>query len=470
MIPAIPSFANASVLVVGDVMLDRYWKGDTSRMSPEAPVPVVGFQNVEDRAGGAANVAANLVALGCKAGLLGVIGNDEAGENLSQLLLKQGVDARFVQYDAAPTITKLRVLSRQQQLLRVDFEEKHAPFDQQQFQTQFAEMLSAYDVVVFSDYAKGALHQVQPLIAAAKAAGKYVVVDPKGCDFTPYMGADLITPNMSEFEGVVGPCADEELPAKAETLRQNLSLTALLVTRSEKGMSLVTDGAIEHIPTQALEVFDVTGAGDTVIATFAACMANVSFSEAMKVANLAAGVVVGKVGTATVSQAELQAAAVRYWGTGTGVLSELELITVVHAATESAEKIVMTNGCFDILHVGHIRYLQEARSLGDRLIVAVNDDASVKRLKGETRPINGVAERMEMLASLECVDWVVDFSEDTPQRLIEVVSPNILVKGGDYKPEDIAGFDHVMDNGGQVMVLTFHDGHSTSKIIERSRQ
>lgn len=470
MTAAIPVFNDVAVLVVGDVMLDRYWTGNTSRMSPEAPVPVVGYKDTEDRAGGAANVAANLVALGCKAGLLGVIGDDEAGHTLTSLLEQQGVDAHFSYYNSAPTITKLRVLSRQQQLLRVDFEEKNAAYNQADFAAQFKQLLERYDVVVFSDYAKGALQYVRSLILLAKQAGKAVVVDPKGTNFSVYTGADVITPNMSEFEGVMGECSDVELPAQGEALRQQLQLQALLLTRSEKGMSLITEEGIEHIPTQALEVFDVTGAGDTVIATFAACMLQTNLSQAMKVANLAAGVVVGKVGTATVSQAELQASAVRHWGTGIGVFSEPELLTIVHAASEAGERVVMTNGCFDILHVGHIRYLQEARRLGDRLVVAVNDDASVKRLKGESRPINGVAERMEMLASLECVDWVVPFAEDTPQRLIEAVSPNVLVKGGDYKAEDIAGYDHVTQHGGEVTILTFHDGHSTSKIIAKSQQ
>ncbi|MEW5755410.1 MAG: bifunctional D-glycero-beta-D-manno-heptose-7-phosphate kinase/D-glycero-beta-D-manno-heptose 1-phosphate adenylyltransferase HldE [Pseudomonadota bacterium] len=470
----IPAFEQAKLLVVGDLMLDRYWQGATSRISPEAPVPVVKVNHLEARAGGAGNVALNIAAFGAQVVLDGVAGADEAGEILRQVLIDAGVECQFERLSAVPTITKLRVLSRHQQLLRMDFEEHLGDYASAPLVARFRAHISQVQVVVLSDYAKGTLASVAELIQIARVAGVPVLVDPKGSDFAKYRGATLLTPNLSEFEAVVGPCADDaDLVAKGEALRAQLHLEALLITRSERGMTLLQQGCEPlHLPAQAREVFDVTGAGDTVISVLAASLAaGLELSEATALANLAAGIVVGKLGTATVSVAELRTA-IRQLEDGSlgeryGVLSEEALLHEIAHAKALGERIVMTNGCFDILHAGHVGYLEHARQLGDRLIVAVNDDASVSRLKGPTRPIVPLSRRMQVLAALRSVDWVVPFSEDTPERLIGRVLPDVLVKGGDYTPEQIAGHKAVRANGGEVVVLGFEEGCSTSEIIAR---
>ncbi|MPW30599.1 bifunctional D-glycero-beta-D-manno-heptose-7-phosphate kinase/D-glycero-beta-D-manno-heptose 1-phosphate adenylyltransferase HldE [Agarivorans sp. B2Z047] len=469
----LPEFAQAKVLVVGDVMLDRYWHGPTGRISPEAPVPVVKVEQIEERPGGAANVALNAVALGAGSTLLGMSGEDEAGIALENKLAAVGVECQFTKFADYPTITKLRVLSRHQQLIRLDFEENFHEVDSKDLTASFAEQVKQHQVVILSDYNKGALNQVGDLIALARDAGVPVLVDPKGSAFDKYRGATLLTPNFSEFEAVVGHCKDEdEIISKGEALIEQLDLEALLVTRSEHGMTLIRKGQPElHLAALAQEVYDVTGAGDTVISTLASSLAaGSSLDDACALANAAAGIVVGKLGTSTVSTIELANAVYGSQETGFGVLSEQQLKFALEAAKRRGETVVMTNGCFDILHAGHVSYLNHARTLGDRLIVAVNNDDSVKRLKGEGRPVNSVDRRMAVLAGLGAVDWVVDFSEDTPQRLIANLLPDLLVKGGDYKPEEIAGGQEVIANGGEVRVLNFEDGCSTSEIIKSIRQ
>ncbi|EKE70255.1 bifunctional D-glycero-beta-D-manno-heptose-7-phosphate kinase/D-glycero-beta-D-manno-heptose 1-phosphate adenylyltransferase HldE [Gallaecimonas xiamenensis] len=466
----LPAFDKAKVLVVGDVMLDRYWHGSTKRISPEAPVPVVKVEQREDRPGGAANVALNVAALGGQVELLGLVGIDEPAQTLGQTLASVGIKNNLQAVATHPTITKLRVLSRHQQLLRMDFEEPFAEGDAQLLRTPFESALAESGVVVLSDYAKGALADVPALIALARLAGKPVLVDPKGTDFARYKGATLLTPNLSEFEAVVGHCPDEDsLVQRGLGLIEQFDFEALLVTRSEHGMTLLEKGkAPLHLPATAKEVFDVTGAGDTVISTLASSLAaGSSLAEACAMANIAAGIVVGKLGTSTVSTVELSGALGQDKEQGLGALSEDQLVLAVRDAQQRGEKVVMTNGCFDILHAGHVSYLQQARALGQRLIVAVNDDDSVRRLKGDGRPVNNLERRMAVLAALGAVDWVVSFSEDTPQRLIAKVLPDLLVKGGDYKPEDIAGGSEVIANGGEVRVLGFEDGVSTTAIINR---
>ncbi|WP_133407706.1 bifunctional D-glycero-beta-D-manno-heptose-7-phosphate kinase/D-glycero-beta-D-manno-heptose 1-phosphate adenylyltransferase HldE [Parashewanella tropica] len=467
---SLPALENASVLVVGDVMLDRYWTGPTGRISPEAPVPVVKIDQNEDRPGGAANVALNIASLGGKVQLAGIIGNDETGESLTQVLKAQAVIPQWHKVADKPTITKLRVLSRHQQLIRLDFEEPFAEHDSEALMANSEQHLDDVSVVILSDYAKGAIADPTSFIAKAKSKNVKVLVDPKGSDFSRYQGASLITPNLSEFEAVVGKVeSEQDLEQKAEQLLKDFEIESILITRSEKGMTLVSQTEpVLHIPTVAREVYDVTGAGDTVISTLASCLAAGSdLAQACLIANTAAGIVVGKLGTSTVSRVELIEALNTHQGeSGLGVISEEQLLTTLKQAKAKGEKIVMTNGCFDILHAGHVSYLSQARNLGDRLIVAVNSDDSVKRLKGEERPINGLDRRMAVLAGLSAVDWVVPFSEDTPQRLIANLLPDLLVKGGDYQVEEIAGGQEVMAAGGEVKVLNFEDGISTTAIIE----
>lgn len=471
----IPDFSKARVLVAGDVMLDRYWVGPTSRISPEAPVPVVRIQKDETRPGGAANVALNVAALGARAHLLGVVGKDEAAQLLADTANRHGVLPDFIAAPDRPTITKLRILSRNQQLIRLDFEESLSvagAFDRDAYRMRYRLALTDLQAVILSDYGKGSLADVAELIAAARQLGKPVLIDPKGHDYRPYAGATLLTPNLSEFEAVVGKTRDEaDIVEKGENLRRELKLDALLVTRSEHGMTLIQPGqAPLHIPTAAREVFDVTGAGDTVIATLGAALAaGQPLPQACRLANAAAGVVVGKIGTATVTSVELQDALRSGHHEDSAVLAEDALVERVRAARARGERVVMTNGCFDILHVGHVKYLEAAKKLGDLLVVAVNTDDSVKRLKGPTRPLNSCEDRMKMLAGLKCVDWVAPFSEDTPARLIGRVLPDLLVKGGDYKPESIAGYDAVTASGGQVIALDFHQGYSTTRLIEKAR-
>jgi len=465
----LPDYKNAHVVIVGDLMLDRYWHGDTSRISPEAPVPVVHVGEIEERPGGAGNVALNITAVGGQATVHGLIGDDEAGVQLTKILEQAGIDCQLQQLVDKPTITKLRVISRHQQLIRLDFEGGFSESHVADFPAAMSKSAEQAGAIILSDYGKGTLSQIQALIAAANKINKPVLIDPKGTDFERYRGATLLTPNMTEFEAVVGKChSDAEIEDKGRQLMQSLDLQALLITRSERGMTLLQkDQSPIHLPTLAREVFDVTGAGDTVISVLAISLAaGESLAHATALANLAAGIVVSKLGTATASPQELKTALQEEHRIEGGMVSEEQLLVQVRAAQQSGEKVIMTNGCFDILHVGHVTYLQQARKLGDRLIVAVNADESVKRLKGESRPINTLDRRMAVLSALECVDWVVAFSEDTPERIMCEVLPDVLVKGGDYKPEQIAGGQCVIDAGGEVKVLDFIEGHSTTSMIE----
>ncbi len=467
----LPKFTNIKVLIVGDLMLDRYWHGSTKRISPEAPVPVVKVEQSEERPGGAGNVALNIASLGGSASLLGVTGNDEAADLLKARLQANQVSCDIISLNDFTTITKLRVISRHQQLIRLDFEEHSYQFEPQLLLEHFQQQLQQHNVIVLSDYDKGTLQNAQQFIQLAKSLNKKVIADPKGQDFSKYQGAYLLTPNMSEFEAIVGYCEnDDVLVEKAHTLREKLDIHALLITRSEKGMSLIDNLGHHHLPTQAHDVFDVTGAGDTVVAVTAlAIAAGMSLMDAVQLANIAASIVIAKLGTATVNTKELNTALREMTTLQRGIVDEEHLLSLISDAQEHGEKVIMTNGCFDILHAGHVAYLQQAKKLGDRLVVAVNDDASIKRLKGEERPVNTMERRMQVLAGLSCVDWVVGFYEDTPTRLICRLQPDVLVKGGDNDPQLIPGGDCVRENGGQVLVMDYLDNCSTTGLIRSIR-
>lgn len=472
MLKSLPDFDAVTLLVAGDVMLDRYWNGATERISPEAPVPVVRVTGDEARPGGASNVALNAASLGARVTLTGLTGVDADADLLDERLRRAGIDSRLARVPGQRTIVKLRVVSKHQQLLRLDFEGAPLRDPLGQLESAYSAALDGCKGVVLSDYAKGALAGAERLIGLARQRGLPVVVDPKGRDFARYRGATVLTPNQSEFEVVAGAVgADDDFVAKAQALRAALDLGALLVTRGEKGMALFqADQEPFFLPTQAREVYDVTGAGDTVAATLAAGLAaGMPMRDAVYLANIAAGIVVGKFGTATTSREELADALAAHAPMHHGVVAEDDLAALVARAKARGERIVMTNGCFDILHAGHVAYLRQAGELGDRLIVAVNDDASVERLKGAGRPINPVEARMAVLAGLAAVDWVVPFGEDTPERLICRLLPDILVKGGDYRAEEVAGGDCVRHAGGEVRILQFVDGYSTSGVIERIR-
>ncbi len=465
-----PSFEKARVLVVGDVMLDRYWHGISTRISPEAPVPVVNVSQTEDRLGGAANVALNMSALGCKVSLVGVIGKDDAGQILQRSLTAAGIHTDLQVSSTKPTVTKLRVISRHQQLLRMDFEDKYGTEDSSEFVVKVERLLADVDVMVLSDYAKGSLQDCQALIALAHRYGVPVLVDPKGHDFSRYRNANVITPNFVEFEAIVGKCDSErEIVARGSRLMADLALQGVLVTRGEQGLSLLRPDKPElHLPARGREVFDVTGAGDTVIATLAAALAaGQTLPEATALANIAAGIVVGKLGTASVSAAELRRAIIADQGVQNGIVTEEQLLLALEEARAAGERVVFTNGCFDIIHAGHVGYLEEARKQGDRLIVAVNSDASITNLKGPGRPINPLDRRMAVLAGLEAVDWVVSFEEETPERLLRRLKPDVLVKGGDYSVDQVVGASIVKVYGGEVRVLGFVENCSTTSIVNK---
>lgn len=465
----IPDLSTAYILVAGDIMLDRYWHGPAQRISPEAPVPVVQVSKTENRAGGAGNVALNITALGAKASLVAAVGEDEEANILHNLLSDHGIESQLLKVKNSRTITKLRVISHHQQLIRLDFEDDFGEYQADSMVKRFKQQLEHANAVIFSDYGKGSLVEIQSLITLCRQSNIPALVDPKGTNFEKYRNATLLTPNLSEFEAVVGPCdSDEILVEKGSKLLQTLAIGGLLITRGAQGMTLLQrDAEPFHLSTHAKEVFDVTGAGDTVIATLATALAaGQDLRSATSLANLTAGIVVGKLGTATASIEEVHAAAQAHQPLKRGVTTETELLGILERARANGERIVMTNGCFDILHPGHVAYLSQARELGDRLIIAVNDDASVKRLKGSNRPVNTLMQRMAVLSALESADWVVAFSEDTPERLIKAIKPDVLVKGGDYQPEQIAGAEFVKSLGGEVVIKEFIDGVSTTALIE----
>lgn len=470
---ALPDFHRSRVLVAGDIMADVYWVGAASRISPEAPVPVVLVDSEEVRLGGAANVARNVATLGAKATLVGLLGDDETATKVESLLDQAGIERSLLRITNAPTIRKLRILSRRQQLVRLDFEREFSDVAPELKCAAFARFIDTCDAVVLSDYAKGYFGLETPsLIRIARNKQKPVIVDPKGVDFGRYSGATLITPNLTEFEAVVGKCADDQiLVERARNLRDLLGLDAVLVTRGEQGMTLIDahDDPF-HLPSRARDVYDVTGAGDTVVATLSAAIgAGSPLRRAVEWANTAAGLVVGKSGTATVSITELAGALEDrpLARSGRKVVNRRTLRQIVSTAKARGKTVVMTNGCFDVLHAGHVDLLRRAREMGDILVVAINDDASVRRLKGKTRPVNSLSNRLAVLSMLECVDYVTAFAEDTPEALYSDVPPNILVKGGDYTEDNVAGAASVKASGGRVVILDLVAGLSTTGVLAK---
>lgn len=469
MLDNISKIAHARVLVVGDVMLDRYWMGNTNRISPEAPVPVISLKKKNEFPGGAGNVARNIAALEGNTQLVSMIGNDDTGAVLVKLLQNEHILFDHIKSDKVQTTTKLRVVSQNQQLLRLDFEDEHFVCDQKKLYSKYIANLEDVDVVILSDYAKGVLRKPIELIRAAKERNIPVLVDPKGQKFSKYQGATVLTPNRKEFEAVVGSWDSlEELAKKARELMNKYDFGAVIVTLGQDGMVLIQQDSLSHIPAFTEEVYDVTGAGDTVIALLGCAIGKgLSLQSAMEIANLGASLVVKKFGAATITLDELMTEARQH--STSGIVSFKHILGIVADEKAKGRKIVMTNGCFDVVHAGHISYLKEAKALGDILIVAVNDDASVSRLKGSERPIHNLQHRQEVLAELQSVDWVISFSEDTPARIIDEILPDVLVKGGDYTIETIVGADRVLANGGQVKVLNFKDNLSTSNILNKLR-
>lgn len=478
LLSAIDSFRGVKVAVVGDFILDRFVRGVIERISPEAPVPVFHGRGESETLGGAGNVVANIVSLGGTALPVAAIGDDAAGGTIVSMLAAEGVDtAGIVRSPSRTTSAKSRFSALNQQVLRFDQEEVRplAGGERDAVLSAFANALAEADIVVLSDYGKGVLLDgvAAELIARARAAGKPVIVDPKGRDFSHYAGATVVTPNRKELGEAVGRTvtSDAEIEAAARELIADHGFAYLLATRSEKGMSVVAADAARHIPTEAREVFDVSGAGDTVVAAFALGLgAGLDRFDAAVVANAAAGVVVGKHGTARLSPDELVSALFRDDATQHSARSVVDLAAaerIVAAWRRDGFSIAFTNGCFDILHAGHVSLIQQARATADRLVLGLNSDQSVRRLKGESRPVNNEHDRALVLSALAAVDLVVIFDEDTPLNLIERLLPDVLVKGADYTVETVVGADVVMKAGGRVVLAELVPGKSTTNTIAR---
>ncbi|HSI43907.1 MAG TPA: bifunctional D-glycero-beta-D-manno-heptose-7-phosphate kinase/D-glycero-beta-D-manno-heptose 1-phosphate adenylyltransferase HldE [Methylotenera sp.] len=466
------------VLVIGDVMLDRYLMGNVNRISPEAPVPVVLLNKSEERAGGAANVAANLSGLGLNTQIIGCIGNDSTGNILKQLITGAGIDTEnIITSNQRPTVSKTRVMSGNQQIVRID-DESASTFTTAENTELLASVTSALEkkpaMVILSDYAKGMLDDAscKAIISQCKALNIPVVADPKGHDYSKYLGATALTPNKKETAEACGVGMNDTIALlqAAKQLKENLKLDFLAVTRGEEGISFIDANHTEHIAATAKKVFDVSGAGDTVIATLAAGLVHgLTPHDALQLANIAAGIVVGKVGTVPVSQSELLKALISEDGQSQAdkICDMQQLLELVSHWKANNEKVVFTNGCFDLLHAGHVTYLEAAKKTGDKLILGLNTDRSVSALKGPTRPVVHEGDRARVLAALASVDAVILFDEDTPLRLIDAIRPDIIVKGDDYTEAQVVGGKEVKSWGGSVKLIPLVQGRSTSNIIKK---
>jgi len=473
-------FGKVKVLVVGDLMLDRYILGEVDRISPEAPVPVLRHAHRYERPGGAANVAMNLAGLGCQVFLAGFWGADGEREELAKLVEAAAVDTAGVVTSSLPTISKTRIVARTQQMLRLDIESREAvPAEEiERLEARAVELVKKVHAVILSDYAKGALTPgvCEAVIRAARTAGIPVLVDPKTRDLSKYSGATTICPNLAELSLATGvPAHQTEAllqAARAQVVEHDFRF--LTVTMSEKGIRILgpaPNGSNDYYsPARAREVFDVSGAGDTVIATLAASLAGgLHIHTAVELANLAAGIVVAKIGTVPIEKHELIAALTP----SSGILSAEKILDfdgVQRRVAEwraSGETVVFTNGCFDLLHVGHITLLEDCRRFGSKLVLGLNTDASVSRLKGPTRPIVGEKERARVMSALAAVDAVVLFDQETPLELIQALKPNVLVKGGDYTVDTVVGHEDVLANGGRVEIVPTVEGFSTTNIVKK---
>lgn len=464
-----------TVWVVGDIVLDEYAIGDVARISPEAPVPVVRVQRFEDRLGGAANVARQVAALGARVALAGLVGNDAAGGRILGLCRESGIDVGAVrQLAKRPTSRKLRTLARNQQLVRLDWEDTTpCPADAIDWMIERLREGRAPDVVILSDYAKGVLTPalIGRIREIATPADTRIVVDPKQRDFGAYRGASILTPNLHELEITAGRTFDPEdtasIAACAQSLALDIGADALVVKRGGRGMLVAPARGSHHaIPARGRSLFDPTGAGDTVVAVLATMLAvGATLVEAATMANAAAGITVGKIGTVSVAPSEI----VEFLGGESAhkVLDRGELMVQVEHWRNAGKRIVFTNGCFDLLHAGHLSLLHQAAQHGDVLIVAVNSDDSVRRLKGTERPLVAERERAAMLAALGCVDAVTIFGEDTPLEVLQAIRPDILVKGGDYRVEQVVGRELVESTGGRVALVPLLPGKSTTALIDR---
>ncbi|MFH1998034.1 MAG: D-glycero-beta-D-manno-heptose-7-phosphate kinase [Planctomycetota bacterium] len=465
--------ASPRITVIGDIILDSYIQGATNRISPEAPIQVIDVNEENNALGGAANVAANLKNLGAEVELCGIVGDDLNGSVLRDMLEKKEIGTSAVLADTSrPTINKMRVIAHNQQLIRIDREVRgnlDGALQERLFET-ILPLLSRSDMVVLSDYAKGVLSPalIRKIVEHSKAD---VLADPKGTDFTRYRGCRMITPNRLEAETATGVDLSERngLSRAAAVLFEKVGLDELIITLGSDGIYYARkDGRSKLVPARARSVYDVTGAGDTVISFIAFCLSTgIGLDDAVRIANAAAGIVVGKLGVVAPTRREM----VEFFSKGTisfqdKILDRSQAIQIAERIRDEGETLVFTNGCFDLVHAGHVDYLRKAKALGDYLMIGINDDASVQRLKGPKRPILGIEERMEILASLQMVDYVVPFPEDTPQMIIEALTPSILVKGEDWREKGVVGREWVEKHGGEVSLISLREGYSTTGLID----
>lgn len=463
------------ILIVGDMILDRYQYGATERISPEAPIVVLAADHEEHRLGGCGNVAANMATLGADVSCVAVVGDDDGARQIRELLDVAGVDPGGLVTDIdRPTIRKTRVVSQSQQLLRIDEERLDAlsPQVERNLLDRIEARLADVDVVIVSDYGKGVLTEAVLRRLCRRHDGPRVLVDPKGTDYARYRGASVVTPNKLEAEVATGMKLDTDARIReaGRALCELADLEAAIVTLGPRGMyCTLADGSAEwSIPAQARSVYDVTGAGDTVIATLGfALAAGAGWEDAIRLANTAAGLAVQRFGVAAITPDELRSALSGTALTSAKILERDELVARLSAERAAGRRIAFTNGCFDVLHVGHLDYLTEARGYGDLLVVGVNDDASVTRLKGPTRPVNRAEDRAALLAGLECVSLVTIFGEDTPRELIEAITPQVLVKGADWADKGVVGQEWVEEHGGRVVLAAVRDGYSTTNTLAK---
>ncbi len=461
-----------NILVIGDLMVDHYLWGSCDRISPEAPVPIIDIKSESSVLGGAGNVINNLLSLGSQVGVLSVVGDDEVAEEVRYLIDATEAKSYLILQKGRSTSKKSRIMASKSQIVRYDHESRNnVSFDSaDKLYAKLQQIINAYDIILLSDYGKGVLtkHVTKQVISLANKFGKKVIVDPKGTDYTKYKGAYFLTPNKKEAELATGIKieSDDTLRSALDTLQKTAKLDLSLITLSEDGISVLKDNEVTIKPTVAREVYDVTGAGDTVLASLGYALSkDVDIYTALEFANLAAGVVVGKLGSATVTLDEIEEykASLHKSSIELHIKTRKEIKKISKRLKEQNKKVVFTNGCFDILHKGHVAYLNTAKSYGDVLIVGLNSDDSVKRLKGEDRPVNGEEDRAYILSALESVDYVVVFEEDTPYELISKVKPDILVKGADYEGKEVVGSDIAKE----TKLVKFIDGKSTSRTIDK---
>lgn len=464
-------FNKLKILIIGDIMLDQYWNVNVSRISSEAPISISQFNYSFNKLGGAANVALNLFNLGVNTELFGITGNDLDSEIIINILNKKKIKFSILKSNKLRTIKKLRIFSGNQQIRRIDFDDDLSVISHKSLINKFIKKIKSCDAVLFSDYSKGTLVHCKRLINLIKKQKKLIIVDPKGLDFEKYKNSSFLKPNLNEFEMVVGKIkSNKDFKNKAIKLINKLNLKGLIVTKGKEGISYF-DNKKKYFdsPSYSKEVFDVTGAGDTVLAILSLCIViKMDIENSLKITNLAASSVINNFGTVPINLYEL-AHRITFIDNRFKIISVSDLKFLFKYFKKNDQKIVMTNGCFDILHAGHVSFLKKSKVLGDKLIIVVNSDDSIRKIKGAKRPINSLRHRMHVLSELECVDWVIDFSETNPRKIYNYFKPDIITKGSDYKINEVVGGKEIVKTGGKVIIIDLLKGISTTSIVKKSK-